>query len=129
MSKVNETSVLIVDDNAALAENIAEALSFEGYQTAIATSAEEALPRALEGDLSIVVTDFRLPGIDGAELVGRVRGAREGVRFIVMSAHTDEFTQRRAEDAGATFFPKPVNLRALTDLLRIVLANASLGGC
>lgn len=111
-------SILIVDDNVELAENIAEMLALEGYRTTVAASAEEALPRALRADVSFLVTDFRLPGVDGAELVTRVRQAREEVRFVVMSAHTDESTQRRAEAAGATFFSKPVNLRALAALIQ-----------
>lgn len=110
--------ILIVDDNVALAENIADVLALEGHQSTIAASAEEALPRALHADVSFVITDFRLPGIDGAELVTRVREARAEVTFVVISGYTDEATQRRAEAAGARFLPKPVNLAVLTDLIR-----------
>jgi two-component system nitrogen regulation response regulator GlnG len=110
-------SILIVDDNVELAENIAEVLGLAGYRTAVAASAEEALPKALESEVTFVVTDFRLPGIDGVELVSRVRHARDEVRFIVMSAHSDVLIQERATGAGATFLPKPLDLQRLTDLV------------
>lgn len=115
-----QTFILVVDDNVELAENIAEVLALEGFRATLAASAEEALPRALEADVSFVITDFRLPGIDGAELVTRVRKARpdDEVTFIVISGHTDDQTQRCAEQAGATFLPKPVNFAELTGLVR-----------
>jgi DNA-binding response OmpR family regulator len=111
-------SILIVDDNVALAENIAEVLALAGYRTGIAASAEEALPRALDDEVGFVITDFRLPGMDGAELVSCVRRKREEVGFVVMSAHTDERVQERASDVGASFLAKPVSLQRLADLIR-----------
>lgn len=112
--------VLVVDDNVALAENIAEALELEGYLTAVAASAEEALAQTLQNEFTVVVTDFRLPGIDGAELIRRVLRARTGVRCVVISAHADEGTVRSAEAAGARFLAKPFDLRQLARFVRNV---------
>jgi DNA-binding response OmpR family regulator len=111
------TRILIVDDNVALAENLAEVLALEGYATDVAASAEEALAAPLSVDVEIVVTDYRLPGIDGAELVRRLRVARP-VRCIVISGHTDEATVSQAHAAGAAFLPKPLDLGALTTFVR-----------
>jgi two-component system nitrogen regulation response regulator GlnG len=113
-SSGNGGRVLVVDDNVALAENIAEVLAIDGFVTEVAASAEEALPKALSDDVVVVVTDFRLPGITGAELVVRVRRARSNVRCIVISAHTDDGTVRTAEAAGARFLAKPLDLGRLT---------------
>jgi CheY-like chemotaxis protein len=110
-------AVLVVDDNQDLAENIAEILGLRGFAPLIATSAEEALPKALPDGPVLLVTDFRLPGMSGAELVRRVREQRNGVRAIVMSAYTDDETIAAAREAGANFLPKPVDLTALSELL------------
>ena len=110
----NGGRVLVVDDNVALAENIAEVLTIDGFVTEVAASAEEALPKALSEDVAVVVTDYRLPGITGAELVVRVRHARSNVLCIVISAHTDDGTVRTAEAAGARFLSKPLDLGQLT---------------
>lgn len=110
--------ILIVDDNVALAENVAEILELDGYRTAVAASAEDALPLALADDLSVLVTDFRLPGMNGAELVRRVCRERCGLRCIVISAFTDEHTMSSARDAGARFLSKPLSLVELSHLIR-----------
>ena len=109
--------VLVVDDNQDLAENIAEILGLRGYTALTAASAEEALPRALADGLDVLVTDFRLPGMSGAELVRRVREERQALRAIVMSAYTDDLTVAAARSAGAEFIPKPVDVGALSRLL------------
>ena len=111
------TVVLVVDDNQDLAENIAEILSLHGYTAVIAGSAEDALPKALPDGPALLVTDFRLPGISGAELVRQIRARRQGVRAVVISAYTDDGTIAAARDVGAEFLPKPVDFGALTRLL------------
>jgi DNA-binding NtrC family response regulator len=110
-------TVLVVDDNEDLAENIAEILSLRGFHPVIASSAEDALPKALPEGPEILVTDFRLPGMTGADLVRRVRAQRQGVRAVVISAYTDDRTISAAKAAGAEFLPKPVDFGALSRLL------------
>jgi DNA-binding response OmpR family regulator len=112
--------VLIVDDNQDLAENIAEILAMRGYATEIATSAEEALPKALPDGPAMLVTDYRLPGMTGADLVREIRQKREAVRAVVISAYTDERTISAARSAGADFLPKPVDFTSLSRLLAFV---------
>jgi DNA-binding response OmpR family regulator len=110
-------SVLVVDDNQDLAENIAEILSLRGFIATVATSAEEALPMALPEGPELLVTDFRLPGMTGAELVQQIRRQRQAVRAIVISAFTDDLTVAAAKEAGADFLAKPVDLGALSRIL------------
>ena len=111
------TVVLVVDDNQDLAENIAEILSLHGYQAVIAGSAEDALPKALPEGPDLLITDFRLPGISGAELVRQIRERRQGVRAVVISAYTDDQTVAAARSAGADFLAKPVDFGALSRIL------------
>lgn len=110
--------VLIIDDNIDLAENIAEILQMDGHLTAVAASAEEAIPKAEESEPDVVVTDYRLPGINGAAFIERFRVTRAHVYAVVISAYTDEETVREARDAGATFLAKPVDFRLLSRLVR-----------
>jgi DNA-binding response OmpR family regulator len=112
--------VLIVDDNQDLAENIAEILSLKGFTSEIATSAEEALPMALPDGPAILVTDFRLPGMTGADLVREIRRTRGALRAVVISAYTDDGTISAAKNAGADFLPKPVDFASLSRLLAAV---------
>jgi DNA-binding NtrC family response regulator len=113
-----KTCVLVVDDNVELAENVAEILSLRGFVTLVAASAEEALPMALGEGVGVLITDFRLPGMNGAELVAQVRHQREGVRTVVMSAYTDSSTVDAVHAAGAhAFLPKPVDFSLLGNVI------------
>lgn len=106
--------ILIVDDQVALAENIAEVLQSVGFQTELAASAEEGLARVAQGGISAVVTDFRLPGATGAQLTEELRRAGHRMPVLMMSAYTDEATIEQSRAAGAwLFLPKPVPLPTL----------------
>jgi CheY-like chemotaxis protein len=109
--------VLVVDDQIELAENIAEVLQGIGFETEVAESAEAGLDRIARGGITAVVTDYKLPGKTGAQLIEELR--RRGLRIpvLMMSAYTDEMTIDRARAAGAwLFLPKPVPLPTLIDV-------------
>ena len=110
--------VLIVDDNVALAENIAEILEMHGYVTQVAASGEEALAKLPVGETDILVTDYRLPDTNGANLVRQLRGMGLRARAIVISAYTDQRTIDDATNAGATFVPKPIDFAVLGGIIR-----------
>jgi len=110
--------VLIVDDNIDLAENIAEILQFDGHLTDVAFSAEEAIPKAASMPPDVVISDYRLPGMNGAELLRRFRGRPHLAHAVLISAYTDEGTMSEAKDAGAIFIPKPVNFQELCRVVR-----------
>ena len=114
----NIRRVLIVDDNANLAENIAEILQIDGHLTEVAFSAEEALARVPAMEPDVLVADYRLPGINGADFVKQFRGTRTHVVAVVISAYTDDRTVKEARDSGATFMPKPVDFKILSRFVR-----------
>jgi DNA-binding NtrC family response regulator len=93
--------ILVVDDHIALAENLAEVLESAGYQAAVADSAEAALVRLEAGDIGALITDFKLPGRNGAELITEMRRRGSHIPAVVMSAFTDDGTLEQARSAGA----------------------------
>jgi DNA-binding response OmpR family regulator len=108
--------VLVVDDQIELAENISEILQGIGFETEIAGSAEAGLERVARGGITAVVTDFRLPGQSGAQLIQELRRRGERIPVMMMSAFTDEGTIDQSRTAGAwLFLPKPVPLPTLVE--------------
>jgi DNA-binding response OmpR family regulator len=108
--------VLVVDDQIEFAENIAEVLQGLGFETDIASSAEAGLERIRQGGVTALITDFKLPGWSGAELIEEIRRLGNRIPALVMSAYTDDRTMDRAQAAGAwLFMPKPVPLSALME--------------
>ena len=88
----------------------------------VVESAEEALD-ALEGlKCDLVVTDLRLPGMSGVDLVRRLSAERPGLPALVISAHEKDVYARRAREAGAVgFLPKQGLAGTLVPTIREVL--------
>lgn len=111
--------ILVVDDHVDLAENIAEILIGAGYDAVTADSAEAALARFERGDIEALITDFRLPGRSGAELIAEMRRRGNTIPAVVMSAYTDEGTIESSEAAGAfDVLSKPVEVARLMALVQ-----------
>ena len=106
--------ILVVDDNVELAENLAEIIQVMGYEAIVEPSAEAALQRIAAGGVSAVVTDFRLPGLSGADLIRELRRSGSALPVVVMSAYSDASMVERAEAAGALeVMTKPVDVAKL----------------
>lgn len=111
--------ILIVDDHADLADNLAEVFSAVGFAPVVAYSAEQALALAGSRSVELVVTDYRLPDLSGADLLRRLAAAGRAVRGVVVTAYSDDETVRASQAAGARgVLPKPVKLDALIDVVR-----------
>lgn len=111
--------ILVIDDNAALAENIAEILEEIGVEVHLAETAEAALARFDERTWSLVVTDVRMPGIDGVELLALIKERSPSTPVLVMTGYADPRTLSRAHDSGAlAVVHKPLDLDALIELVR-----------
>ncbi len=110
--------ILVVDDHIALADNVIEILEEAGYRTAFAESAEVALERMASDDIAAVITDFRLPGLNGAEFISEMRRRGYDQPAVVVSAYTDESTVSSSHRAGAlAVLPKPVDIGEMMDLV------------
>lgn len=112
--------VLVVDDNEALRENLAEALQLEGYAVAVAADGKAALERlADDPPPRVVLLDLMMPGMDGADLLARIRGDPRlaGVRVVMTSGSTGLRSRVPAADA---ILPKPFGVRELLSALRKV---------
>jgi CheY-like chemotaxis protein len=113
------TSVLVVDDNHLLAENLAEILEDEGCEVALANSGEEALEIADARHFDLVLTDIRMPGINGVELVRRLSALDPRAKFLLMTAYTSDSLLREAQTLGVVraVLAKPLAIQQLLAML------------
>lgn len=117
------TSVLVIDDNADLAENIAEILEDCGVDVHLAGDAKQALACFDDRKWSLVVTDVRMPGIDGLELLSLLKERSPGTPVLVMTGFADRDTVARAQHSGAlAVVHKPLDLDAFLELVERVAA-------
>jgi CheY-like chemotaxis protein len=116
-----ETMILVVDDHQHLAENIAEILEYEGYRTRVAGSAEQALETLEVDAVDGLITDYRLPGLNGAQLIREMRRRGRGIPAVVMSAYSDDETIAESRAAGAVeVLGKPVLVSKLLTIVALM---------
>ena len=117
MTKASNPRILVVDDDTDGLEVLELRLTHAGYEVETAESAEKALSRVKAFDPGMIVTDVRMSGMTGLELLEKIRSAMEGVEVVVMTAHDDMETAVSAMKLGAfDFLVKPVDPKALEAL-------------
>lgn len=110
--------ILVVDDEAHLADGIRENLEAEGYATEVAYDGQQGLDAVLEGDFDLLVLDVMMPKMDGVELCARLRaeGRQTPVLFLTVK-NAPEDRVRGFEAGGDDYLGKPFHLKEL--LLRV----------
>ena len=120
---MKRASILIVDDEPGIREALGGVLEDEGFQVRSVGSGEEALVEIAAGDYEAVLLDIWLPGIDGLEVLHRLRldAAERTPAVIMISGHGSIETAVRATKLGAfDFLEKPLTI----DKVMVVLRNA-----
>ena len=118
-------TILIVEDEFAVARGIQYALQQEGYTVAVARSGEEGLEFATNQAPDLVVLDVRLPGMDGFEVLRRLRATGSKAPVLVLTARDDEVDKVIGLELGADdYLTKPFGLRELMSRIKALLRRA-----
>jgi CheY-like chemotaxis protein len=114
--------VLVVDDEEFIRETAQQTLETAGYQVETADDAEVALRRMDElTDVEVVVTDLRMPNMDGLELIRRLHAQHPTLPIIAISGLADGRTEEALEAGAHSFLPKPITAERLRGALREAL--------
>lgn len=119
---------LVVDDFQDGREMVCEYLRCRGFRVAEAATGAEAVEKVATLRPDIVLLDFRLPDIDGLEVLARLRqGPHPHVKVAIFTAHVTKDIRPRVMAAGATmFFPKPADLGTVVlEITRVLSLRAS----
>jgi len=116
------TTVLLVEDDAAIAGPLSRALQREGYEVDVVGDGQAALHRAGAAGPDLMVLDLGLPGMDGLEVCRRVRVDQPDLPVLMLTARTDEVDFVVGLDAGADdYVGKPFRLAELLARVRALL--------
>jgi DNA-binding NtrC family response regulator len=117
--------ILVVDDDTLICEQFARLYTLSGYTADVAPSAEKALERLEAGDIDLLVTDIRMPGLSGVELTQRVQQRWPDVPVIVITGDADVETAVEVLKLGASdYIVKPSTSAAIQESTRAVLEKA-----
>ena len=120
-------TVLVVDDEFAIAETLQDLLTQEGYRVVCAGNGKEALARMAEGRPDLVLTDLMMPGMGGIELLRAMRAdpALKDVPVLVMSSAPRPPAVKEVQAAAqiSGFFRKPFDLALLLETVAGLLGS------
>ncbi|MFT4174670.1 MAG: response regulator, partial [Rhodocyclaceae bacterium] len=117
--------ILIVEDDAPIADTLAYALRSEGYAITHVTSGGEALAQVAESTVDLAIVDVGLPDISGFELVRRLR-ARSDLPVMFLTAHADEVDRVLGFEMGADdYVVKPFSPREVAGRVRAILRRVA----
>jgi len=120
-------TILIIDDEKNIREGLGAAFEMEGYEVRLAANGKEGLDCIAKGDIDLVITDLRMDGISGEEVLRRVTTETPGIPVIVLTGHGSIDAAVDAMRNGAyDFLTKPLNLDRLSMLVKRALERREL---
>ena len=93
--------ILIVDDEPSVVESLTMILETKNYDTAVARSGEEAIETVKKGGVDVVLTDLRMPGMDGIELLRQIKDFDKTIEVAIITAYASEESLAHAISLGA----------------------------
>lgn len=120
-------TLLIIDDEKNIREGLAANFELEGYNVKLAENGKQGLDLISKGDIDLVITDLRMPGITGEEVLRKVSSESPGIPVIVLTGHGSIDSAVDAMRNGAyDFLTKPLNLDRLTLIVKRALSTREL---
>jgi len=118
--------ILIVDDDPFLRETLEKLLEVVGIPSHSASNGDEALKMLPKNNYSMILTDMKMPGIDGMELI-KIVGAEHDVSVIAMTGYSEGYTYVDVINAGASdFIKKPFGIEELEAKIRRIINERNL---
>lgn len=115
--------LLVVDDDEGMRQNLTELFEGIGYEVLTASNTAEALRRMDGLAIDLLLTDYRLPGPTGLDLIEQVRLRLPSLPVILMTAYGTEFTEIESVRRGAIgYLPKPFEADEAMATVRRILA-------
>ena len=123
---MNQLTILNIDDEENIRNGLADNFELEGYNVLQASNGKEGLAIIAKGGVDLVITDLRMDGISGEEVVQHVTTENPGIPIIVLTGHGSIEEANKAIKAGAYYFlTKPLNLDHLNKIVKNALTERS----
>ncbi len=119
--------ILLVEDDSAIVTTLRRVLADEGYEVAVENNGNSGMSRAKANSFDVVITDLKLPGADGLELVRQLHAVQPRLPILMMTAHGTTETAIEATQAGAyDYILKPFEIPELLSMVEQAVAASRL---
>jgi len=122
---MSKTSILVVDDDKALAEGTADVLDAKGYHVSAANDGFAALELVKKAPFDIALMDIRMPGMNGVETYRRIKEVRPRIKAIMMTAYSvEDLVEEAMQEGVCKVLDKPIDLDGLMALIEALAKRA-----
>ncbi|MCL6584626.1 MAG: response regulator [bacterium] len=119
---MEKNRILVVDDNINMCITLQDILLDDGYDVLISDNGQEALELIEQQEPHLIITDMRMPNIDGLELLQIVKGKHPKIEIIIMTALGEVDSYLKAMKIGAfEYITKPINPKILKSIISKIL--------
>lgn len=116
---MEQINVLLVDDEDEFVKSLSERMQMRNLETDVALNGEQALKLVDEEIPDVMVLDLKMPGIDGMEVLRRVRKTYPDVQVIMLTGHGSEKDEKEARRLGAfEYLQKPTEMDKLLETIK-----------
>jgi DNA-binding NtrC family response regulator len=120
-------NILVVDDEKNIREGLGRVLELDGYRVFLAADGREGLKLVARGDIDLVISDLKMPGVSGEVLLKQTRNMYANLPVIILTGHgTVENSVQAMKDGAYDFLTKPINLEHFAILVKRALSNREL---
>lgn len=117
--KEKDIKVLVVDDEVAFANTLAQRLKMRNLKVGTAYDGEQALSKLKEEEPDVIVLDLKMPGMHGMEVLEEIKKAYPAIQVIVLTGHgTDKDEEEAKKLGGFDFLKKPADIEHLEHKIR-----------
>lgn len=111
--------VLLVDDEREFVKTLSERLQMRDVGTHVVYDGKDALSIVEDEDLEVMVLDLKMPGVDGYEVLEKVKKSKPGIEVIILTGHGSDDDRQRCMELGAfAYLQKPMDIELLTQTMK-----------
>ncbi|MBL7177825.1 MAG: response regulator [Desulfobacteraceae bacterium] len=118
--------ILIVDDDQSMAKTLKDIFAVKGHEAEMVHSGPEALEKISEADFDCILTDIKMPEMNGVELYRAIKGEQPDISVVLMTAYSaDKLVKEGLEQGAIAALTKPLDIEALLDFFSILRKERS----
>ncbi len=112
--------ILLVDDEKEFVQTLSERLKMRQFTSEIAYNGQEALDFTDQEETEVMVLDLKMPGIDGFEVLKKIKQTKPNIEVIILTGHGTEKDKKTCMDMGAfAYLQKPADIDLITDTMKM----------